>query len=147
MGSRTVSFSNREATRKCDDKNKEKTSGRKTQLVGRNYSLRTEFVSYGHSETEFASYGQPERAPGNSNSYVTAAVVAARPRRSQSASGSVDMHRSGMSSAYQASAWRRWRKEKQAANRRQNERNLSMFAKAASNKEVRHLYRVSILEY
>ena len=137
MGSRTVSFSNREATRKCDDKNKEKTSGKKTQLVGRTYSLRTEFASYGHSE----------RAPGTSNSYVRAAMVATRPRRSPSASGSADMRRSGLSSAYQASAWRRWRKEKQAANRRQNERNLSMFAKAASNKEVRHLYRVSILEY
>ena len=140
--SRTFSFSKREANRnirKCDADNKDEgnASGKKTQLIGKTHSLKKEFASYGPTDVEFASYGHPERAPLASNQYVKSAVVPARPRRSPSVSGSGEVRRIGLSSAYQASAWRRWRREKQAANRRQNERNLSMFAKAASKKEVR----------
>ena len=118
------------------------------QLVRRTHSLQTEFASYGPSDTEFASSEQFETDPGifNSYPYVRAAVVAARPRRSPSASGPADAHRSGLLSAYHGSAWLRWRREKQAVMRRQNERNLNILAKAASNKEVRYLYCVSAIE-
>lgn len=71
---------------------------------------------------------------------VRDAVAGVGARRSPSASvGSgqvVEVRRSGLSSAYQGSAWHRWRKEKQAAIRRQNERYMSALARAASSKEV-----------